>query len=57
MNSQWNKTTYSAIAGAVFLLAAALCSQFNITVKPELWAAVQGVVQALIPAFVPNKEA
>lgn len=57
MNTSWNKTTYSAIAGALFILAAALCSQFNIQIKPELWAALQGISQALIPALVPNKDA
>lgn len=50
----YNKATLSALAAAVFVLLAALSVQFDVKVRPETWAAVQGFAQAFISFLVPN---
>lgn len=56
LNTRYNKATYSALVAALFVFASALCVQFNVIIKPELWAAAQGLAQAFISFLVPNKE-
>lgn len=52
--AHYNKATLSALAGAFFVLLAALSVQFDVRIRPETWAAVQGFVQALVTFLIPN---
>lgn len=52
--THYNKSTLSALTAAVFVLLAALSVQFDVKVRPETWAAIQGFAQALVSFLVPN---
>jgi putative effector of murein hydrolase LrgA (UPF0299 family) len=55
LNSQYNKATYTTLAGAVTTILFYVLAQYDIRPGPEVAAAVTTIVTALMTFFVPNK--